>query len=95
MTTEERQRIQFTEDQRRLQAEVNQLLNQRFLVTTAAITVFGVFASLMPPREPLQGHSSSVKVFFAAAIVLHSVLLLLFAWNRFLANLQSNVSIYW
>ena len=30
------------EDQRKLHAEVNQLINQRFLLNTAAVTLFGV-----------------------------------------------------
>jgi len=39
------------EDQRKIHAEVNQLVNQIFLLTTLAITVFGVGASWIFPKE--------------------------------------------
>jgi hypothetical protein len=39
---------------RKLHAEVNQLANQRFLVTTGAITVFGVIMALLVPRNSPQ-----------------------------------------
>jgi hypothetical protein len=40
------------EDLRKIHAEVNQLVNQRFLLTTLAITVFGVVIALLVPRTP-------------------------------------------
>jgi hypothetical protein len=73
---------------------VNQLLNQRFLLTTAAITVFGAFSSWMIPKDPTQNVPVIGKLIFAGAAFLHLFLLLLFLWNRFLANLQSNIMIY-
>jgi hypothetical protein len=84
-----------TEDQRKLHAEVNQILNQRFLVTTAAITVFGVFTSLIIPKDPSPQNVAILgRLVFAGAAFLQLFLLLLFAWNRSLANLQSNIAIY-
>ena len=82
------------EDQRKLHAEVNQILNQRFLLTTAAITVFGVFSSWMIPKNPLQNPAVLDKLVFAGAALLHLFLWLLFLWNRFLAALQSYITIY-
>lgn len=93
--SDDERRLRDLEDRRKLHAEVNQLLNHRFLLTTLAITVFGVFSSWMIPRNPSHRDQAALsKLLFAGAVFLHLFLLLLFLWNRFLANLQSNVSIY-
>jgi len=82
------------EDVRKLHAEINQILNQRFLLTTAAITVFGVFASFTLPKDTSTSNPNAGALLFAGSLFLLGVLLLLFVWNRSLANLQSNLAIY-
>ena len=41
-----------TEDQRKIHAEINQLVNQRFVLTTLAVTVFGLIATWGIPKDP-------------------------------------------
>jgi hypothetical protein len=43
------------EDERKLHSEVLQTVNQRFLTTTAAITLFGVIAGLAVQQAPSGG----------------------------------------
>jgi hypothetical protein len=92
-TMDEKQSVP-TEEQRKLHAESTQLLNQRFLLTTAAITVFGAFSSWMIPKDPSNHPEMVGRLLFAGAALLHFFLLLLFMWNRFLANLQAIVNSY-
>lgn len=82
------------EDQRKLHAEINQLLNHRFLLTTAAITIFGAFASWTIPKDPSQHPDVLVRLLFVGASFLLLFLLLLFGWGRSLANLQSSLGVY-
>jgi hypothetical protein len=41
------------EDIRKIHAEINQLVNQRFVLTTLAVTVFGLISTWGIPKEPL------------------------------------------
>jgi len=72
------------EDLRKLHAEVNQIVNQRFIITTVAITVSGVIISILVPKSaPLSG--SDVGAFaYAGSILLMLVLLALFLYSHFL-----------
>lgn len=83
-----------TEDQRKLHAEINQILNQRFLLTTAAITVFGAFSSWMIPKDPGQNGEVLGRLVFAGTSFLLLFLLLLYAWNRWLSDLQQRLGRY-
>jgi len=87
-------RVLSTEDQRKLHAEINQLLNQRFLLTTTAITVFGVFSAFMIPKGLNQGSTVVGHVMLGGTSYLLLFILLLFLWNQILANLQSTLGWY-
>lgn len=67
-----------TEDQRKIHAEINQILNQRLLLTMLAVTVFGAIAAWLIPKDPpIVG--SSVGLFrYSVSILLLVVLLVLF-----------------
>jgi hypothetical protein len=82
------------EDQRKLHAEANQILNQRFLLTSSAITVFGAFSAFMIPKPPLQAPAQSEHVLIGGTIYLLVFYSLLFAWNRMLVSLQQVISVY-
>jgi hypothetical protein len=49
--TETPQRALGAEDTRKIHLEINQIVNQRFLLITAAITLFGVVITQMIPKD--------------------------------------------
>jgi hypothetical protein len=66
------------EDLRKIHAEINQLVNQRFLLTTVAITVFGVVMGLLIPRtQPSGGVGGFVFLMCTLLLVLLFALFLL------------------
>ena len=73
-------------DTRKLHAEVNQLVNQRLLLTTLGITVFGVvIAWSLPTRENLP---TTLDAFtYAVAILLTTLLFLLFLLTHQLTHM--------
>lgn len=83
-----------TEDQRKLYAEINQILNQRFLLTTTAITVFGIFSTFMIPKDLNQSNIVIGHVIFGGTGYLLLFILLLFLWSQILSNLQSTLAWY-
>jgi hypothetical protein len=73
-----------TEDERKLHAEINQIGNQRFILTTLAVTLFGVLTTIMVPKP--QG-ASDIGVFpFAVSAVLSILLCAIYFWNQTLKN---------
>jgi hypothetical protein len=67
------------EDIRKIHAEVNQHVNQRFIVTTLAVSVFGVVVAwLLPKTPPTPG--SSVGAFMIGGAILLLLLLFLLYW---------------
>lgn len=83
-----------SEDYRKLHAEVNQIVNQRFLVTTLALTTFGVLGAWGIPRPGISatgGTSSynpavlpeaSVLTLYLVALIMNAVLLVLFLYSH-------------
>jgi len=65
-------------DLRKIHTEVNQLLNQRFLITSAAITVFAVFNAWIIPREPSFVGKEIGGFRFAISIIIFVILLIMF-----------------
>jgi hypothetical protein len=63
------------EDERKLHAEINQVGNQRFLLTTGALTLFGVFIALMVPKDSLQSANDTPQFQFALSAILSLLLL--------------------
>jgi Na+/melibiose symporter-like transporter len=69
------------EDLRKIHAEVNQLVNQRFVLTTVAITVFGFVMAWMLSR--ISGDSGAVGAFvFVLSAVLSGLLFALFVLSH-------------
>ena len=66
------------EDQRKLHAEVNQIVNQRFLLSTLAVTLFGGIAAWGLPRSPVPS-DTDLGLPYIAAIILMFVLSMLYA----------------
>jgi hypothetical protein len=62
------------EDKRKLHAEVNQLVNQRFLLNTAAITIFGIIMAWTMSR-PIQTIVAPASDFISAVSTLLTLLL--------------------
>lgn len=67
------------EDIRKIHAEINQIVHQRFLVTTSAITILGVVLSWLHPKE--MGHCATSLGGF---IYFVSTLLLVLLFSLFL-----------
>src|SRR5688572_4034832 len=67
------------EDVRKLNAEINQILNQQHLITAAAITTFGVVLAWLMPRQGAQPTGSPLYVLLGAFLLL-LLLFLLFLW---------------
>ncbi len=76
-----------TEDERKLHAEINQIVNQRFLLTTLALTLFGVLTAWMVPKESHDQADTAIGVFpFAISIVLSTLLFSIYLWSHLLKN---------
>lgn len=71
------------EDLRKLHAEINQLVNQRFLVMMGGITAFGVLAGWLIPKDgQISSTTTEVGGFrYAGAILLMIVLGAFFAYS--------------
>jgi hypothetical protein len=82
------------EDKRKIHAEINQLANQRFLITTAAITLFGVIVGLASPKAtPASGTPVGSFVFLMASM-LSILLFALFLLSHYYKGLQRVYSTY-
>ncbi len=75
------------DDLRKIHAEVNQLVHQRFLLTTIAITVFGVVMALLVPRTAPSSGSSVGGFVFLLAAVLSLLLFALFLLSHLLKGM--------
>lgn len=65
------------EDVRKIHAEINQIVNQRFLLTTLAVTLFGTVAALTTPRGGIP--SEHVGFTFTFSYVTSMLLFVMFA----------------
>lgn len=81
------------EDVRKLHAEVNQILNQRFLLTTLAVTVFGVVSAWMLPRTGPTGKSNAYFSLLGADLLL-VLLFLLYLASHALRNVMRTATTY-
>ncbi|MBV9248333.1 MAG: hypothetical protein JO227_03675 [Acetobacteraceae bacterium] len=75
----------LAEDIRKIHSEINQIVNQRFLVTTAAITVFGVVFSQMIPKE-FAHTRESMPLILIEEVLLLTILFTLFYLSLLLRN---------
>lgn len=82
------------EDLRKLHAEVNQITNQRFLVTTSALALFGVVGGWLIPRSQVEasGRVSDFTCLMCAALILF--LLILFWYSQQLKRMLRVITTY-
>lgn len=86
-----------SEDLRKLHAEVNQILNQRFILTTTAITIFGAILSSMVwvARSPVPAAEQVIDRFeFTMATVLSCVLFGLYLLSHSLIRMARTITSY-
>lgn len=69
-------------DVQKLHAEINQIGNQRLILTTLGLTLFGVLTAWVVPVSP--GDSKVGAFRFAVAIILSILLFVLFLWTHLL-----------
>ncbi len=85
---EERQFSQIEiEDIRRVHSQINQIENQRFLIITVSLTLFGVFINASLPRQAAMAASDSVGLTWGGVILILFVLFLLFAYSQILTRM--------
>jgi len=75
------------EDVRKIHAECIQITNQRFVITTLAVTVFGIIGAWMIPRGAPVAESASGAFALTGSIILTLLLFLLFFFNHFLRGM--------
>lgn len=82
------------EDRRKLHAEINQIENHRFLLSTLAVTAFGVLGAWLVPRAaPLPG--SPVGGFVCAgALLLQLLLFVLFLVHQVFKSVMRTLATY-
>jgi hypothetical protein len=83
-----------TEDQRKLHAEINQIVNQRFIVITAAITLFGVVFAWMLQKLPSKAGDPLGFFPFVLSVVLSLLLFGLYIVNHILKGTLRIISSY-
>lgn len=83
-----------SEDQRKMNAEVNQIINQRFVITLTTITVFGAVGAWMIPKIPPQPSSDLGGFVFFASSLLLSLLFVLFLYSHILRGRLKVISSY-
>jgi len=81
-------------DVSKLHAEVNQIANQRFLLTTLAITLFGAVTAWQLPREPVQPYTPIGHFRFGLSILMNIVLFVLYFACHLLTIALRNITTY-
>jgi hypothetical protein len=76
------------EDVKKIHNEINQIVNQRFLITTATISIFGVVSALLV-RETL----NSVLIFFVS-FLLSTLIFSLYVFSYFLKRTLRIFTVY-
>jgi len=71
------------EDLRKIHAEITQIVNQRFIITTFAITVFGIFAAWLIPKNNVDIGSNISRLTIVGSIVVTFLLGALYLFNLF------------
>jgi uncharacterized protein YacL len=79
-----------TQDVTKLHAEINQIGNQRFIVTTLALTIFGVLITAMVTSATSPRPATS----FTISIILSILLFGLYLWSWFLKNTMRILTTY-
>ena len=74
-------------DVSRLHAEINQIVNQRFVLTTLAITVFAAAIVWMIPKD-IQPAPGPVTFPFMMSTILSSLLFAIYLWSHLLKHVM-------
>jgi hypothetical protein len=82
------------EDKRKLHAEATQITNQRFLLNTAAVTLFGVVLAWLIPKDSPPPGQSFMRTAYAASILLSAILSVLFYLSHCFRLLLRTYSAY-
>lgn len=82
------------EDQRKIHAEINQIINQRFLLITIAITVFGFATTWMLPEKIPNKNDPIGGLACTGAIIFSIILFVLYFVSHNLKNTQRIFSTY-
>jgi len=81
-----------SEDQSKINSEVNQILNQRFTLSTATFTIFAAFSAVLIQFRPAKG-AVEVYVLGITAVIL-ALIGLFFAQSYFLRQLHRTYGTY-
>jgi hypothetical protein len=82
------------EDKRKLHAEINQIVNQRILITTFSVTIFGVMIAWMIPRSAPQPNSDLEVFVYIGSTILSLTLMVLFLLSVYLTYMLRIFSSY-
>jgi hypothetical protein len=72
------------EDIKKLHSEVNQIVNQRLILTTLAVTVFGVMIAWLIPKEPPASGGQVGAFVYLGSVLLVAILFALFLLSHHL-----------
>jgi hypothetical protein len=83
------------QDQRKIHAEINQIVNQRFTIATLSVTVFGVILAWLLPSKNIPEPGALVsKYTFLISYLLAAILFLLFLLTHYLTSMLRVMSTY-
>jgi hypothetical protein len=82
------------DDVRKLSTEITQIVHQRFLVTTTAITIFGVVIAWTLPQVPRTVGDPVGPLIFALAVLLEVLLFALYLWGHILKIVMRTFTTY-
>ncbi len=82
------------DDVRKIHAEVNQIVNQRFLLVICAVTAFVAIAAWQIPKDPRNVDDKQIAFMFAASVVLLAVLFVLFLLAHLLTRMLRTFTTY-
>ncbi|MBM4034632.1 MAG: hypothetical protein FJ291_23050 [Planctomycetes bacterium] len=82
------------DDKRKLHAEVNQIVNQRLVLTTLAVTLFGGAIAWLIPRDAPKPGNTVPTATYLGALLLTTVLFALFVLAHHLARMMRTITAY-
>ncbi len=82
------------EDEKKINSEVNQIVNQRFLLTTTAITVFGVVITILMPKTALVANEPISNFIVIGSFILSTILFILFILSHLLKGMMRIFTTY-
>ncbi len=82
------------EDLRKLHAEINQIGNQRFMLTTLALTMSGAVIAWMIPKSAPQVGADAGPFLFAVTAIFSVLLFGIYIWGHLLKNTMRTLTCY-